>query len=88
MLVLSFRRTDTEAEVALVCRVAKDCGAQDAVACHHWSQGGRGSVELAKAVKTAAHQQQGHFQFLYDLQVSLRWPWGAVRPWGGAACPD
>ncbi|KAG5846469.1 hypothetical protein ANANG_G00115290 [Anguilla anguilla] len=70
VVALNVFKTDTEAEVDLVCRIAKDCGAQDAVACHHWAQGGRGSVELAKAVKNAA-QQPSHFQFLYDLQMPI-----------------
>uniref|UniRef100_A0A8C6U3Q3 formate--tetrahydrofolate ligase n=1 Tax=Neogobius melanostomus TaxID=47308 RepID=A0A8C6U3Q3_9GOBI len=45
--------TDTEAEVALVCQIARECGAADAVPCYHWAEGGLGSVELAKAVKEA-----------------------------------
>ncbi|XP_061097568.1 monofunctional C1-tetrahydrofolate synthase, mitochondrial [Conger conger] len=71
VVALNVFKTDTEAEVDLVCRVAKDCGARDAVACHHWAQGGRGSVELAKAVRDATLQERGHFRFLYDLQMPI-----------------
>ncbi|KAJ8270598.1 hypothetical protein GJAV_G00116920 [Gymnothorax javanicus] len=71
VVALNVFKTDTAAEVDLVCRIAKDCGARDAVPCHHWSQGGRGSVELARAVKNAATQQQNDFRFLYDLQMPI-----------------
>ncbi|XP_072299040.1 monofunctional C1-tetrahydrofolate synthase, mitochondrial [Eucyclogobius newberryi] len=63
-------RTDTEAEVALVCQIAQESGAADAVPCHHWAQGGRGSVELAKAVKEAA-SKPSHFKFLYDIEMPI-----------------
>lgn len=62
-------RTDTQAEINLVCDIAKECGASDAVPCHHWAQGGRGSVELAQAVNQAA-SRPSNFQFLYDTEVS------------------
>lgn len=62
------RRTDTQAEIHLVCQMAKECGASDAVPCHHWAQGGRGSLELARAVEEAA-SKPSNFQFLYNLEV-------------------
>ncbi|XP_036405633.1 monofunctional C1-tetrahydrofolate synthase, mitochondrial [Megalops cyprinoides] len=70
VVALNVFKTDTQAEIDLVCEIAKNSGASDAVACHHWSRGGRGSVELAKAVRDAS-SQQNHFQFLYDLQLSI-----------------
>lgn len=63
-------RTDTQTEIDLVCRIAEDSGASAAVPCYHWSRGGRGSVELAHAVKEAA-SRESHFRFLYNLQVRL-----------------
>ncbi len=51
-----------------MCRIAEASGASAAVQCNHWSRGGRGSVELAQAVKKVA-SQNNHFQFLYNLQV-------------------
>uniref|UniRef100_H3D3Z1 formate--tetrahydrofolate ligase n=1 Tax=Tetraodon nigroviridis TaxID=99883 RepID=H3D3Z1_TETNG len=63
-------KTDTQAEVDLVCQIAKECGAFDAVPCHHWAQGGRGCVDLARAV-TQATRRPNNFQFLYDLQLPL-----------------
>ncbi|XP_055005306.1 monofunctional C1-tetrahydrofolate synthase, mitochondrial isoform X2 [Boleophthalmus pectinirostris] len=63
-------KTDTEAEVALVCQIARECGAADAVPCNHWALGGRGSLELAEAVKKAA-SKPNHFKFLYDIEMPI-----------------
>lgn len=70
VVALNVFSTDTEAEVALVCQIARECGAADAVPCHHWAEGGRGSVELAKAVKEAA-SKPSHFNFLYDVEAPI-----------------
>ncbi|KAL4661035.1 monofunctional C1-tetrahydrofolate synthase, mitochondrial [Arapaima gigas] len=70
VVALNVFRTDTEAEIDLVCQIAKDRGASDAVACRHWSLGGRGCVELAEAVRRAARQPD-RFRFLYDLQMPI-----------------
>lgn len=51
-----------------MCQLAKECGASDAVPCHHWAQGGRGSIELAQAVNEAA-SRPSNFQFLYNKEV-------------------
>lgn len=64
------RRTDTAAEIELVCRTAEASGASAAVPCHHWGRGGRGAVELAHAVREAT-AQKSDFHFLYSLQVKL-----------------
>ncbi|XP_062407228.1 monofunctional C1-tetrahydrofolate synthase, mitochondrial isoform X1 [Sardina pilchardus] len=70
VVALNVFKTDSQAELDLVCSIAKDCGASAAVPCHHWSRGGRGSLELANAVKDAAAQQSS-FRFLYDLQMPI-----------------
>ncbi|RXM34933.1 Monofunctional C1-tetrahydrofolate synthase, mitochondrial [Acipenser ruthenus] len=70
VVALNVFKTDTKAETDLVCQIAKDSGASDAVPCYHWAKGGKGSVELAKAVREAANQQNS-FQFLYDLQLPI-----------------
>lgn len=67
VVALNAFKTDTQAEIDLVCRIAKASGASAAVPCHHWSRGGRGSLELAHAVKEVA-AQGSRFQFLYNLQ--------------------
>ncbi|GCB75901.1 hypothetical protein scyTo_0017399, partial [Scyliorhinus torazame] len=63
-------RTDTEAEIELACKIAKQSGASDAVPCSHWSIGGRGSLQLAEAVGQAANQKT-NFRFLYDLSMPI-----------------
>ncbi|XP_042611788.1 LOW QUALITY PROTEIN: monofunctional C1-tetrahydrofolate synthase, mitochondrial-like [Cyprinus carpio] len=70
IVALNVFKTDTQAEIDMVCRIAEASGASAAVQCHHWSRGGRGSVELAHAVKKVA-SQKNHFQFLYNLQDSI-----------------
>ncbi|CAB1447020.1 unnamed protein product [Pleuronectes platessa] len=67
---LNVFKTDTQAEIDLVCQIAKECGASDAVPCHHWAQGGRGSLELAHAVNEAA-SRPSDFQFLYDREMPI-----------------
>uniref|UniRef100_A0A3P8UN05 formate--tetrahydrofolate ligase n=1 Tax=Cynoglossus semilaevis TaxID=244447 RepID=A0A3P8UN05_CYNSE len=70
VVALNVFKTDTQAEIDLVCQIAKECGAFDAVPCHHWSQGGLGSVELAQAVEEAA-RTPSNFQFLYDTEMPI-----------------
>ncbi|XP_067848210.1 C-1-tetrahydrofolate synthase, cytoplasmic isoform X2 [Heptranchias perlo] len=63
-------RSDTEAELDLVCSTAKEVGAFDAVKCTHWAEGGQGALELAKAVQRAS-QQESDFKFLYALELPI-----------------
>uniref|UniRef100_A0A2K6T5D1 formate--tetrahydrofolate ligase n=1 Tax=Saimiri boliviensis boliviensis TaxID=39432 RepID=A0A2K6T5D1_SAIBB len=67
VVALNVFKTDTRAEIDLVCELAKRAGAFDAVPCYHWSVGGKGSVDLARAVREAA-SKRSRFQFLYDVQ--------------------
>ncbi|CAO2628567.1 Monofunctional C1-tetrahydrofolate synthase, mitochondrial [Lemmus lemmus] len=71
VVALNVFKTDTRAEIDLVCELAKRAGAFDAVPCYHWSAGGKGSVDLARAVREAANKGS-RFQFLYDVQMSVR----------------
>jgi methylenetetrahydrofolate dehydrogenase (NADP+)/methenyltetrahydrofolate cyclohydrolase/formyltetrahydrofolate synthetase/formate--tetrahydrofolate ligase len=63
--------SDTEAEVALVERIAKQAGAEAAVMSDHWAHGGAGAVELAKAVVEACNKPS-NFKFLYPLDLPLK----------------
>jgi methylenetetrahydrofolate dehydrogenase (NADP+) / methenyltetrahydrofolate cyclohydrolase / formyltetrahydrofolate synthetase len=64
--------TDTEAELALVRKSAiEEGGAEDAVVCRHWAQGGEGAVDLAKAV-IAAGGKPRNFHFLYPLEKTIK----------------
>jgi formyltetrahydrofolate synthetase len=62
--------TDTDAELALVRRIAEEQGAYAAVSTH-WLEGGPGAVELAEAV-TAACDEPNNFQPLYHEDTPLR----------------
>ncbi len=60
---------DTPAEVKLVQRIAEEAGAEGAFRCTHWMDGGKGAIELAEAVVSAA-KKPSNFEFLYPLD----WP--------------
>ncbi len=62
---------DTDAEVELLRKIAIEAGAEDAVMSNHWTEGGKGSVELGKAVM-AACEKLSDFKFLYPLDISIK----------------
>ncbi len=62
---------DTDKEIELVRRLAKEYGAIDAIPCNNWLEGGKGAEELAhKVVETC--QQKNDFKFLYSLSASIK----------------
>uniref|UniRef100_A0AAQ5YPH4 C-1-tetrahydrofolate synthase, cytoplasmic n=1 Tax=Amphiprion ocellaris TaxID=80972 RepID=A0AAQ5YPH4_AMPOC len=63
-------KTDTEAELDLVCSMAKDGGAFDAVRCSHWAEGGAGAMALGQAVQKAS-DAPSNFKFLYELELPI-----------------
>jgi formyltetrahydrofolate synthetase len=63
--------TDTDAEIALVRRIALEAGAEDAVMSNHWAEGGAGAVDLAEAV-IAACSKPSQFRFLYPEDASIK----------------
>ena len=63
--------TDTEAEIDVIREEALAAGAEAAVPASHWSDGGAGAVDLAKAV-VAASQKAKDFKFLYGLDGSVQ----------------
>ncbi len=62
--------TDTDAEIALVKRIAEQAGARCAPS-EHWLKGGEGALELADAVIDACNEKN-EFKFLYPLEMKLR----------------
>ncbi|NLH26782.1 MAG: formate--tetrahydrofolate ligase [Syntrophomonadaceae bacterium] len=62
--------TDTDAELALVKRVAEQAGARAAIS-DHWLKGGEGALELADAVMDAC-KEEVDFKYLYPLEMPLR----------------
>ena len=63
--------TDTDAEIAVVREEALAAGAADAIPAHHWAEGGKGAVDLAKGV-IAAGTQEKNFKLLYDLNGGVQ----------------
>ncbi|MFZ2097833.1 MAG: formate--tetrahydrofolate ligase [Anaerolineales bacterium] len=64
-------KDDTDAEVELIRKAAIEVGAEDAVVCRHWMEGGKGAVKLAEAVVAAA-EKPTNFKFLYPLDWSIK----------------
>jgi formate--tetrahydrofolate ligase len=62
--------TDTEAEAAIVRKVAEQNGALVARS-EHWLKGGEGAIELAEAIIEACNDKHD-FKFLYELDTPLR----------------
>jgi formyltetrahydrofolate synthetase len=63
--------TDTEAEMELIRKYAKEQGAEDAVVTRHWADGGAGAADLAAAV-VAACEKPSDFKFLYPLEWTIK----------------
>ncbi|KDE06679.1 C-1-tetrahydrofolate synthase, cytoplasmic [Microbotryum lychnidis-dioicae p1A1 Lamole] len=62
---------DTDAETALVAKMALQAGADAAVPCTLWAEGGKGALELGQAVITAC-EEPNPFKFLYPLDISIK----------------
>jgi formyltetrahydrofolate synthetase len=63
--------TDTDAEIEMIHKAAVAAGAEEAVLCDHWAEGGAGAVALAKAV-IAACAKPTDFRFLYPLGWDIK----------------
>jgi formate--tetrahydrofolate ligase len=61
---------DHPSEHAAIAEIADAVGARSAV-CTHFADGGRGAIELARAVAEAA-EEPSHFRFLYPDEAPLR----------------
>jgi len=66
---------DTDAEIAAVREACSWLGVE-AVLCTHWSDGGAGTEELARAVVALAEKGESKFQPLYPDEMPL---WEKVR---------
>jgi len=64
-------KDDTEAEVELIRKAAVEAGAEDAIVCRHWMEGGKGAIKLGEAVIKAA-EKPTNFKFLYPLELSIK----------------
>ena len=64
--------TDTDQEIEAVREVALAAGARDAVVARHFTDGGAGAEDLARAVWAAAEEGAPGFALLYPDDMSLR----------------
>ena len=65
--------TDTDKELELVRKVAKQSGAFDACVADHWALGGEGAVDLANAVIRASDSADtSKFKFTYDTNLPIQ----------------
>jgi len=61
--------SDTDKEIAIIQQKALEAGADAAVLATHWEDGGKGAVNLAKAVVEACERQRTNslqYKFLYE----------------------
>ncbi len=63
--------SDTDKEVELVRKLAKEAGAEDAVPHEGWAKGGDGAIDLAKAV-VAACNKPTKVKFFYADDASIK----------------
>ncbi|XP_015584990.1 C-1-tetrahydrofolate synthase, cytoplasmic isoform X2 [Cephus cinctus] len=70
VVAINSHATDTQAELELVKEAAIASGADDAIICTHWADGGEGAAALADAV-IAATNKPNKFKFLYDVNASI-----------------
>jgi methylenetetrahydrofolate dehydrogenase (NADP+)/methenyltetrahydrofolate cyclohydrolase/formyltetrahydrofolate synthetase len=64
-------KDDTDAEIELIRQAAVEAGAEDAIVCRHWMEGGKGAIKLGEAVIKAA-EKPTNFKFLYPLEWSIK----------------
>jgi methylenetetrahydrofolate dehydrogenase (NADP+)/methenyltetrahydrofolate cyclohydrolase/formyltetrahydrofolate synthetase len=66
--------SDTDAELELVKQKAMQAGAANAVVCNHWEEGGKGALDLAKAIVDVCENPKTSgdaFKFLYDVNLPI-----------------
>jgi methylenetetrahydrofolate dehydrogenase (NADP+)/methenyltetrahydrofolate cyclohydrolase/formyltetrahydrofolate synthetase len=71
VIALNRFSSDTPAELELVTKKAVEYGAFKAIIANHWAEGGRGAVDLARAVADAC-SQPSHFKFALLFQANNR----------------
>jgi formyltetrahydrofolate synthetase len=63
--------TDSDKEIELVCSKSIEIGADHAISCTHWAEGGKGAIDLAKAVIDVC-KKTVNFKFLYPLEWNIK----------------
>lgn len=62
--------SDSDAEMALIRRIALEAGADDAVACDNWAKGGLGAIDLGQAVIQSCSKPT-NFKYLYNVDDDI-----------------
>ncbi|KAK6204604.1 tetrahydrofolate synthase [Scheffersomyces amazonensis] len=63
--------SDTDKEHEIIREEALKAGAIDAIVSNHWEEGGKGAIDLAEGVISAANSIDRDFKFLYDTAPSV-----------------
>ncbi|MEW6103834.1 MAG: formate--tetrahydrofolate ligase, partial [bacterium] len=71
IVAINIFEPDTDREIELVRKLAKEYGAMDAIPCTNFKDGGKGAIELANKVVEAC-QEKPKFNFLYPLDISIK----------------
>ncbi len=71
IVAINYFATDTQAELDLLKVETEKLGAK-AIVCQHWAQGGKGALDLAKAVLLAIKKPNNNqFKLLYDSKLPI-----------------
>ncbi|KAK3349434.1 formate--tetrahydrofolate ligase-domain-containing protein [Lasiosphaeria hispida] len=63
--------TDTPTEIEVIREEAIKAGAEDAILANHWAEGGKGAIDLAKGIISAAEKPKD-FKLLYSLEGTVQ----------------
>ncbi len=86
VVALNARPEDAPGEVEVALAAGRDAGARAAVAATHYSDGGAGALDLARAVLAAGEEGAPGFRLLYpdDMLLSLKLETVATRIYGAS----
>ncbi|MDW8298852.1 MAG: formate--tetrahydrofolate ligase [Anaerolineae bacterium] len=71
VVAINVFESDHPDELEAIRRIAIESGALGAAMCRHFTQGGRGAIELAEMVVHAA-EMPSQFRFLYELEQPIK----------------
>lgn len=72
IVALNRFETDTAAEIEVMRKKSLEAGAEDLVVSSHFTDGGAGSIDLAKKVIEVTAKKEAKFKYLYELNSSVK----------------
>lgn len=87
VIAINHFKHDTSKEHDIIREAALEAGAVDAVVSKHWEQGGKGAIDLAKAVEKACHsggEPEGKFLYPLDAPIEEKIATIAQKMYGAA----